>query len=61
MPKKEAYSDEILRMAATLYYVDRLSQAEVAAAICICGEISIIGAIAAGHFTRAHHRLARQR
>ncbi len=30
MPKKEAYPDETLRMAATLYYVDGLGQAEVA-------------------------------
>ncbi len=30
MPKKEAYSDEIIRMAATLYYVDGLGQTEVA-------------------------------
>jgi DNA-binding transcriptional regulator LsrR (DeoR family) len=30
MPKKDPYSDEILRMAATLYHVDRLGQAEVA-------------------------------
>ena len=30
MPKKEAYPDEILRMAATLYYVDGLGQTEVA-------------------------------
>jgi hydroxymethylglutaryl-CoA reductase (NADPH) len=35
--------------------------AEVAAALCLCGEISIIGAIAAGHFTRAHRKLARDR
>jgi hydroxymethylglutaryl-CoA reductase (NADPH) len=35
--------------------------AEVAAALCLCGEISIIGAIAAGHFARAHKKLARQR
>jgi hypothetical protein len=28
--------------------------AEVAAATCLCGEISIVAAIAAGHFTRAH-------
>ncbi len=35
--------------------------AEVAAAICLCGEISIVAAIAAGHFTRAHESLARQR
>ena len=35
--------------------------AEVAAATCLCGEISIVAAIAAGHFTRAHERLARDR
>jgi hydroxymethylglutaryl-CoA reductase (NADPH) len=35
--------------------------AEVVAALCLCGEISIIAAIAAGHFTRAHAKLARQR
>lgn len=35
--------------------------AEVTAAVCLCGEISIIAAIAAGHFTKAHHKLARLR
>ncbi|WP_241484053.1 hydroxymethylglutaryl-CoA reductase [Ruegeria sp. ANG-R] len=35
--------------------------AEVVAATCLCGEISIVAAIAAGHFTRAHESLARQR
>ena len=35
--------------------------AEVTAATCLCGEISIIAAIAAGHFTRAHEKLARHR
>jgi hydroxymethylglutaryl-CoA reductase (NADPH) len=35
--------------------------AELTAALCLCGEISIIGAIAAGHFARAHAKLARQR
>lgn len=35
--------------------------AEVAAATCLCGEISIVAAIAAGHFSRAHENLARQR
>jgi hydroxymethylglutaryl-CoA reductase (NADPH) len=35
--------------------------AEVAATICLCGELSIMGAIAAGHFTRAHQSLARHR
>ena len=33
--------------------------AEVAAALCLAGEISIVGAICAGEFTRAHARLAR--
>ncbi|AOO83399.1 hydroxymethylglutaryl-CoA reductase [Bosea vaviloviae] len=35
--------------------------AEVAAALCLCGEISIMGAIAAGHFASAHDKLARRR
>lgn len=35
--------------------------AEVAAALCLCGEISIVAAIAAGDFTRAHENLARHR
>lgn len=30
MPKKAAYPDDVLRMAATLYYVDGLGQTEVA-------------------------------
>jgi len=33
--------------------------AEVTAALCLAGEISIVGAICAGEFTRAHTRLAR--
>ena len=33
--------------------------AEVAAALALAGELSITGALAAGHFTRAHRRLAR--
>ena len=33
---------------------------EVAAALCLAGELSIIGALAAGHFTRAHASLARR-
>jgi hydroxymethylglutaryl-CoA reductase (NADPH) len=33
--------------------------AEVAAALALAGELSIIGAITAGHFTRAHQELAR--
>lgn len=33
--------------------------AEVTAALCLCGEISIMAAIAGGHFTQAHDKLAR--
>ncbi len=33
--------------------------AEVAAALALAGELSIIGALTAGHFTRAHQKLAR--
>lgn len=35
--------------------------AEVAAATCLCGELSIVAAMAAGHFTQAHETLARTR
>jgi hydroxymethylglutaryl-CoA reductase (NADPH) len=35
--------------------------AEVCAGLALAGELSIIGALAAGQFTRAHHKLARQR
>lgn len=35
--------------------------AEIAAATCLCGEISIIAAMAAGAFTRTHEKLARRR
>jgi hydroxymethylglutaryl-CoA reductase (NADPH) len=34
--------------------------AEVTACLCLAGEISIVGAICAGEFTRAHARLARE-
>jgi hydroxymethylglutaryl-CoA reductase (NADPH) len=34
--------------------------AEVAAALCLAGELSIIGALCAGHFARAHQMLARR-
>jgi len=33
--------------------------AEVAAAVCLAGELSIVGAICSGEFTRAHALLAR--
>jgi len=35
--------------------------AEVCASLLLAGELSIIGAMAAGHFTRAHDKLARKR
>ena len=35
--------------------------AEVCAGLVLAGELSIIGALAAGHFTRAHKKLARKR
>lgn len=35
--------------------------AEVTAAVCLCGEMSIIAAIASGHFVNAHQKLARLR
>lgn len=34
--------------------------AEVCAALCLAGELSIIGALSAGHFARAHASLARR-
>ncbi|WP_411158231.1 hypothetical protein, partial [Vibrio parahaemolyticus] len=34
--------------------------AEVAAALCLAGELSIVGAFCADHFSRAHHKLARK-
>ncbi|WP_418114243.1 hydroxymethylglutaryl-CoA reductase [Vibrio scophthalmi] len=34
--------------------------AEVAAALCLAGELSIVGAFCADHFCRAHHKLARK-
>lgn len=33
--------------------------AEVTAALCLAGELSIVGAFCAGHFARAHQKLAR--
>ncbi|GLT19223.1 3-hydroxy-3-methylglutaryl-CoA reductase [Vibrio zhanjiangensis] len=33
--------------------------AEVTAALCLAGELSIVGAFCAGHFSRAHQKLAR--
>lgn len=47
---------EILGLAGTGH---AQAFAEVAAALCLAGEISIVGAICAGEFTRAHARLAR--
>lgn len=39
----------------------REALAEVAAALCLCGEISIVAAMASGDFAKAHQRYARQR
>ena len=33
--------------------------AEVAAALCLAGELSIVGAFCAEHFSKAHQKLAR--
>ena len=33
--------------------------AEVTAVLCLAGELSIVGAFCAGHFSQAHHKLAR--
>ena len=38
-----------------------LAFAEVCATVCLAGELSIIGALCAGHFSRAHQQLARGR
>jgi hydroxymethylglutaryl-CoA reductase (NADPH) len=35
--------------------------AEVCAGVCLAGEISLVAALCAGHFTRAHKKLARER
>jgi hydroxymethylglutaryl-CoA reductase (NADPH) len=35
--------------------------AEITAALCLAGELSIVGAFCAGHFSRAHQKLARGR
>jgi hydroxymethylglutaryl-CoA reductase (NADPH) len=35
--------------------------AEVCAGLCLAGELSLVAALCAGHFTRAHKRLARER
>lgn len=43
-----------------LYGVDKAKAlAEVCAGLALAGELSIVGALAAGHFTRAHKKLAR--
>lgn len=49
---------EIMGLAGTGH---ARAYAEVCAAVCLAGELSIIGALSAGHFTRAHQRLARGR
>lgn len=39
----------------------RAALAEVAAALCLCGELSIVAAMTSGDFATAHQRYARQR
>jgi hydroxymethylglutaryl-CoA reductase (NADPH) len=34
--------------------------AEIATAVCLAGELSILAALAAGHFSAAHERLGRK-
>lgn len=55
LPSQQA-SLEIMGLAGTGH---AHALAEVAAVLCLAGEISIVGAICAGEFTRAHARLAR--
>lgn len=55
LPSQNACLD-ILGLAGTGH---ARALAEVCAALALAGELSIIGALAAGHFTRAHQNLAR--
>lgn len=49
---------EIMGLAGTGH---AMAFAEVCASVCLAGELSIIGALCAGHFSRAHQQLARGR
>ncbi|MBW8003545.1 MAG: hydroxymethylglutaryl-CoA reductase [Planctomycetes bacterium] len=49
---------EILRMAGS---GNAQAFAEICAAVCLAGEVSIAGSICSGHFVRAHELLARDR
>ena len=69
-PSKERYGPAILVEAGDYKILvdaglrgegNGAALAEVAAATCLCGEISIVAAIAAGDFSRAHETLARMR
>jgi hydroxymethylglutaryl-CoA reductase (NADPH) len=55
LPSQRACLD-ILGLAGTGH---ARALAEVCAALALAGELSITGALAAGHFSRAHQRLAR--
>jgi hydroxymethylglutaryl-CoA reductase (NADPH) len=57
LPTQQACLD-ILRLAGPGH---AQAFAEVCAGLCLAGEISLIAALSAGHFTRAHQRLARER
>jgi hydroxymethylglutaryl-CoA reductase (NADPH) len=49
---------ELMRLRGTGHGAEL---AEIVAAVCLCGEISIVAAMAAGHFAGAHQKLARLR
>lgn len=57
LPAQHACLD-ILRLAGPGH---ARALAEVCAGVCLAGEISLVAALCAGHFTRAHQRLARER
>lgn len=57
LPSQRACLD-IMGLAGTGH---AMAFAEVCASVCLAGELSIIGALCAGHFSRAHQQLARGR
>lgn len=57
LPSQRACLD-ILGLAGSGY---ARAFAEVCAGLCLAGELSLVAALCAGHFTRAHRRLARER
>jgi len=57
LPSQKAYL-ELMGLAGSGH---ANSFAEVCAGVCLAGELSIVGALCSGEFTRAHLRLARDR